>query len=158
MTRTFLVAHDNPNRAQVCERAIQHMRDEYRAGRDFEIIIREPARTLDQNSAMWPTLTDFARSLDWPHTRSGLWVVDKMGPGSWKAVMTAAFEGRCEMAQGWHGESVMVGASTSKYGKKKFGDLLTYLHAEGTDRGVRFSDKALEDLAQWAPAERRAPA
>ncbi len=26
MTRTFLVSHDNPNRAQVCERAIQHMR------------------------------------------------------------------------------------------------------------------------------------
>ena len=156
MTRRFHVSRDNPKAAQVCESAIQHMRDCYASGQPFEIVIQEPKRTLDQNAAMWPTLTDFSRSLDWPHTRNSLWVVDKMGPGSWKAVMTAAFEGRSEMAQGWHGEMVMVGASTSKYGKKKFGDLLTFLHAEGSERGVQFSDKSLEDLAQWAPAERSA--
>lgn len=153
MNRTFKVAHDNPARAEVCTRAIDYMRECYRQSQDFEVVVREPRRTLDQNAAMWPTLTDFARQLDWPHTRSGLWIVDKMPKSSWKAVLTAAFEGRCEMAQGWHGETVMVGASTSAYSRRKMGDFLTFLHAEGAERGVRFSEGARDDLAFYARQE-----
>ena len=158
MNRSFHVRHDNPNRAQVCERAIQHMRDEYRAGRDFEMVFREPRRSLDANAAMWATLADVAAQVDWPHTESGNWVIGRMDSDSWKAVLTAGFEAETRMAQGVAGGTVMVGARTSKFSKRRMGDFLTFVHAFGSERGVRWSDKALEDLAQWAPAGRSAAA
>ena len=153
--RSFLVAHDNPNRAQVCERAIQHMRDCYAARKDFEMVFREPRRTLDANSCMWATLDDIASQVDWPHTESGNWVIGRMDSDSWKAVLTAGFEAETRMAQGVSGGTVMLGARTSKFSKRRMGDFLTFVHAFGSERGVRWSDKALEDLAQWAPADRR---
>jgi len=154
MSRSFLVAHDNPNRAQVCERAIQHMRDQYRAGQSFEIQVREPRRSLDSNSAMWATLADIAAQVDWPHTAGGEWLIGKMDSDSWKAVLTAGFEAETRMAQGVGGGTVMLGARTSKFSKRRMGEFLEFCNAFGSERGVRWSAKALEDLAQWAPAER----
>lgn len=158
MTRTFLVAHDNPSRAQVCERAIQHMRDCYAARQDFEILFREPRRTVDANACMWGTLGDIAAQVPWPHTRKGLWVVDTMKGESWKHVLTAAFEEVTEMAQGVEGGTVMLGARTSQYSRRKMGDFIESVHAFGSERGVKWSPAASDELAQWAPAERRVAA
>jgi len=156
MKRTFVVAHDNPNRAQVCEKAIQHMRDQYRAGQSFEIEVREPRRSLDSNAAMWATLADIAGQVEWPHTVDGAWQIAKMDSDSWKAVLTAAFEAETRMAQGVGGGTVMLGARTSKFSKRRMGEFLEFCNAFGSERGVRWSAKALEDLAQWAPAARAA--
>lgn len=103
----------------------------------------EPRRTSDQNRLLWPSLTDIAKQLDWPHTKDGKWMIGKMPAMSWKAVLTAAFEQEMEMAQGLEGGQVMVGASTSNYGVRKFSDFLTFVFAEGLNRGVEFSDKAV---------------
>lgn len=102
----------------------------------------DPRRTSDQNRLMWPLLTDVSRQLEWPHTEQGKWVIGKMPPMSWKAVLTAAFEQEMEMAQGLEGGRVMVGASTSNYGIRKFSDFITFIYAEGQERGVQFSDKS----------------
>ena len=156
MKRTFHVNRDNPKAAQVCESAIAEMRRRYGAREEFEVEVREPRRSLDSNRAMWATLHDIEMQVDWPHTEGGNWVIGRMDSESWKAVLTAGFEAETRMAQGVAGGSVMLGARTSKFSKRKMGDFLTFVHAFGAERGVRFSDKALEDLAQWAPAERRA--
>ena len=156
MTRTFLVAYDNPKAGQVCESAIDEMRRRYGAREEFEVEVREPRRTLDANAAMWATLADIAAQVDWPHTVAGNWQIGRMDSDSWKAVLTAGFEAETRMAQGVSGGTVMVGARTSKFSKRRMGDFLTFVHAFGSERGVRWSDKALEDLAQWAPAERAA--
>ena len=155
MTRTFLVSHDNPKAGQVCRSAVEEMHRRYEAREDFEVVFREPRRTLDANSCMWATLADIASQVDWPHTESGNWVIGRMDSDSWKAVLTAGFEAETRMAQGVAGGSVMLGARTSKFSKRRMGEFLTFVHAFGSEKGVRWSDKALEDLAQWAPADRR---
>ena len=155
MTRRFHVSRDNPKAAQVVETMAAAAHELCMAGTNFDIEFREPRRSLDANAAMWATLADIAAQVDWPHTEGGNWVIGRMDSESWKAVLTAGFEAETRMAQGVAGGSVMLGARTSKFSKRRMGDFLTFVHAFGSERGVRWSDKALEDLAQWAPAERR---
>lgn len=130
----------------------------HKSGESCEVEVREPRRSLDANAAMWATLADVAAHVEWPHTVDGTWQIAKMDSDSWKAVLTAAFEAETRMAQAVNGGTVMLGARTSKFSKRRMGDFLTFVHAFGSERGVRWSDKALEDLAQWAPAERRVAA
>lgn len=156
MKRTFTVKHDNPDRASICQRAIEYMREVFRTGQDFEIEMREPKRSLDANAAMWATLTDISKQLDWPHTEGGEWRIGKMSTPAWKAVLTAGFEQETQMAQGVGGGTVMVGASTSKFSKRRMGEFLEYAHAFGAERDVRFSERARDDLEFYAPAQRRA--
>ena len=113
-------------------------------------------RTPDQNRKMWPMLTDFARQIDWPHTKRGQWRIAKMPPMSWKAVLTAAFEQEMEMAQGLEGGQVMVGASTSNYGVRKFADFINFLYATGNERGVVWSDKSEQVAREYAPKDKAA--
>ena len=102
-------------------------------------------RTLSQNRKMWPMLTDIANQLDWNYTRKGQWLHRKMPQNGWKAVLTAAFEQETEMAEALDGGIVMIGASTSNYGVRKFADFIEFLYATGSERGVRWSEKS-----EWA--------
>lgn len=104
-------------------------------------------RTSDQNRKMWPMLTDISKQKPWPHTKGGEWVIALMPPGSWKAVLTAAFEGETQMAQGIGGGTVMVGASTSNYGLRKFCDLIEFLYAQGAEWRITWSEKSKQNFA-----------
>ncbi len=115
-------------------------------------------RTSDQNRKLWPMLNDFAKQKPWPHTKGGEWVIDMMPPGAWKAVLTAAFEGELNMAQGIGGGTVMIGASTSNYGLRKFCDLIEFLYAQGAERGIVWSEKSkqnFDDVRAVAPKKRQ---
>lgn len=104
----------------------------------------DPKRTLSQNRKLWPMLTDISKQVPWPHTVAGNWVIAKMPPMSWKAVLTAAFEKEMSMAQGWDGGTVMVGASTSNYGIRKMADFITFIYAAGGEKEVQWSEKSEE--------------
>ncbi|MBH1672052.1 recombination protein NinB [Stenotrophomonas maltophilia] len=155
MKRTFLIdPPNNSNWPQVISNVVRAI-NEWLKGGPVQITLDEPKRTLDQNAAMWPALTDISRQVEWPHTdASGMWTVGLMSPESWKAVLTAAFEMETRQAQGLRGQTVMLGARTSKYSRRKMGDFLTFIHAEFSDR-VRWSDSSVEKLAQFAPPSRR---
>jgi hypothetical protein len=100
-------------------------------------------RTVSQNSKMWPMLTDVSRQIDWPHTDAqGNWRIGKMQPMAWKSVLTAGFEHQTQMAQGIDGGTVMVGASTSNYGVRRFAEFIEYIYAAGSERGVAWSEKS----------------
>lgn len=152
---TFVVQHSNPRWREVVERACAAIR-EWTEHSDARITLDDVLRTLDQNAAMWPALTDFERQVDWPHTEKGQWVIGKMKRASWKAVLTAAFEQEMEMAQGLNGGTVMVGASTSKYGKRKMGDFLKFVRAEGINRDVVWSEKARDTFAEYIDSRKAA--
>lgn len=155
--RIFAVRPDNENRGAICQRAVEFMRELYAARQDFEIVFREPKRSLDSNAAMWATLADIAKQVPWPHVADGgEWVVAPMSPEDWKSVLTSAFERETRMAQGVGGGMVMIGASTSRFSKRRMGEFLEFVHAFGAERGVEFSQRARDDLAQYA--ERRAAA
>lgn len=102
-------------------------------------------RTVDQNRKMWPMLTDISRQVDWPHTDGqGNWRIGKMQPMAWKSVLTAGFEHQTQMAQGIDGGTVMVGASTSNYGVRRFAEFIEYIYAVGSDKGVVWSERSEE--------------
>lgn len=153
---TFILRHSNPRWREVMERAISALRGWAERG-EVEIRLSEVVRTLDQNAAMWPALTDFAEQVAWPHIVGGEWVIALMSKESWKAVLTAAFEGELAIASGLDGRSeVMIGARTSKYSRRKMGDFLTFVRAEGNDRGVVWSEKARDTFAEYIDSRRAA--
>lgn len=121
-------------------------------GLEFDIEIREPKRTLDANACMWATLADISKQVQWGFFRRGKRMFDFMPTESWKAVLTAAFQGEIDMADGIDGGVVMIGARTSEYSKKKMGEFLEFVHAFGASRDppVRWSARARDELAEFA--------
>jgi hypothetical protein len=155
--RLFAVRRDNPRLPLVIDGAISEIRHRAAAGEDFDIEVREPKRTLDSNACMWATLADIARQVEWPHTDAkGNWTISLMSSDSWKAVLTAAFEGEAKMAQGIGGGTVMLGARTSQYSRRKMGDLLEFVHAFGAERSVKWSARAQDEMADFGPVRRAA--
>ncbi|NRP03276.1 recombination protein NinB [Stenotrophomonas maltophilia] len=154
MKRTFLIdPQGNRNWPQVLSHVVSGIND-WIKGAPVQITLDEPKRTLDQNAAMWPALSDIAKQVPLVITRRD-GSTRQATPYDWKDVLTAAFEEETEWAPGLRGGVVMLGARTSKYSRRKMGDFLTFIHAEFSDR-VRWSDSAVERLAQFAPPRRRA--
>lgn len=155
MKQRFLIERKNDARQSVAARAIAAINEAARLGQDFMVVLDEIKRTLDQNAAMWPALTDFARQVQWPVIqRDGKAV--QASPDDMKDILTAAFEEETRMTPGLRGGTVMLGARTSKYGKKKMGDFLTFIRAEGNDRGVVWSEKARDTFDEYIPTRKAA--
>lgn len=153
MKRTFLIdPQGNRNWPQVLSSVVSGINDWIKGG-PVQITLDEPKRTLDQNAAMWPALSDIAKQVPLVITRRD-GSTRQTTPYDWKDVLTAAFEEETEWAPGLRGGVVMLGARTSKYSRRKMGDFLTFIHAEFSDR-VCWSDSAVERLAQFAPPSRR---
>ncbi len=153
MKRTFLIdPPNNRNWPQVISNVVSAI-NEWLKGGPVQITLDEPKRTLDQNAAMWPALSDIAKQVPLVITRRD-GSTRQATAYDWKDVLTAAFEEETEWAPGLRGGVVMLGARTSKYSRRKMGDFLTFIHAEFSDR-VRWSDSAVEKLAQFAPPSRR---
>jgi len=105
----------------------------------YVVTVKEPSRSLDQNAALWPLLTEFSEQLLWPV--NGRMV--KMEPEEWKHVLSAAFRGeQARLAMGLDGGVVMLGLRTSKMGKKQFSEFLDFLHATAADRGINIDRAA----------------
>lgn len=154
--RLFAARRDNPRLPLVIDGAVAEIRRRVLDGEDFDVEVREPKRTLDSNACMWATLADIARQVEWPHTKGGEWKIGLMDSDSWKAVLTAAFEQETKQAQGIGGGTVMLGARTSQYSRRKMGELLEFVHAFGAERGVKWSARAQDEMADFGPVRRAA--
>lgn len=108
-------------------------RDVLAAPDGYVVTIAERTRTLDQNAALWPALTEVSEQVDW--------YGQKLTPEEWKDVFSAALK-KQKVVPGLDGGFVVCGQRTSRMGKREFGDLLELVHAFGAERGVRFSDRA----------------
>ena len=155
MKQLFKIERKNERWQDVARRAVAAIKEAALSGRDFQVVIDEVKRTLDQNAAMWPALTDFAKQVPWPVTCSD-GSTRQITPEELKDVLTAAFEQETRMTPGLRGGFVMLGARTSQYGKRKMGDFLTFVRAEGNDRSVVWSGRAREKFDEFIPAARRA--
>lgn len=123
--KRFYLRHETARRNAISEVA--------RAPDGWCVTVSEPARSLDQNAAMWPILEAFSAQLEWPV--NGKMV--KLQPEEWKDILTAAFNGeRVRLAQGLDGGVVMIGLRTSKMSKATFSEWLEFLHATAVARGV----------------------
>ena len=151
MTRTFLVAHANPNRAQVCERAIQHMRDCYAARQDFEIEVREPRRTSPENRLLHALLGELSDKLEWAGQKRDAETWKRLCVSSWCRANGESVE--ILPALDGHGIDI-VPVRTSRLSKRACAELIEWIYAFGAEQGVEWTDPEIEGLAQWAPAER----
>lgn len=127
----YVMAHDLAR-----ARALEAVRN---APAGYVVSVKEPARSLDQNAALWPLLAEFSEQLLWPV--NGAMV--QLQPEEWKDLLSAAFRGETmRLAQGLNGGVVMLGLRTSKMGKRAFSEFLEFVHATAADRGVNLRREA----------------
>lgn len=105
----------------------------------YIVTIQEPTRNLEQNARLWASLTEVSRQVDWHG--------NKLTPEEWKDVFTAALK-RQKVVPGIDGGFVVIGARTSKMGKREFSELLELVFAFGAQHGVQFSDPMPEPLGR----------
>lgn len=121
---TFVLQND-----LIRQRAVEAIRT---APEGMTVTIKPATRSLEQNSLLWPLLTAVSQQVDW--------YGHKLTPDEWKDVFTAALK-RQKVVPGLDGGFVVVGASTSKMGKREFSDLLDLIFAFGAEKGVVFDDQ-----------------
>lgn len=98
----------------------------------YILTVQEPTRTTEQNSRLWPMLSDVSRQVEW-YGR-------KLSDEDWKHVFTASLR-KLEVVPNLDGTGfVALGQSTSKMGKRQFSDLIELIYAFGAERGVRWSE------------------
>lgn len=95
------------------------------------VVIKKRTRTTDQNSKLWPMLTDLSRQVDW--------YGEKLTPEEWKDVMTAALK-RERVVPGIEGGFVVLGQRTSQMTKEEFSELVEVIYAFGARQGVEWSE------------------
>ena len=135
MTRRFHVSRDNPKAAQVCESAIQHMRDCYASGQPFEMEFREPRRTSPENRLLHVLIGELSRKLEWAGA--------KRDDETWKRLLVAAWcrvDGKgAEILPALDGHGVdIVPARTSRLSKRDCAELIEFIYAWGAEQGVRW--------------------
>lgn len=99
----------------------------------YVVTLAEPTRTLDQNSLLWPLLTEVSKQVDW--------YGNKLTADEWKDVFSAALK-KQKVVPGLDGGFVVCGQSTSRMSKREFSDLVELIYAFGAERGVVFSGQA----------------
>ena len=95
------------------------------------MFLGRPRRTLDQNDKLWPMLADISRQVQW----AGMW----LKPEDWKDLFTAALRGQ-RVVPGIDGGFVALGQRTSKMSVRELSELIEYMYAFGSERGVEWSE------------------
>lgn len=103
----------------------------------FEVIIREPKRTLDQNARMWAMLSDIAKAA--PEGR-------KWSPETWKAAFMQSLGHEVVWVHGLNNDPLPIGFRSSRLNKRQMADLITCISEYGDRHGVRWSEPAREDV------------
>lgn len=102
-----------------------------RAPEGYAVIFKAPNRTDDQNSKLWPMLTDLSRQVEWYGQR--------LAPHEWKDVLTAGLR-KSKVVPGIDGGVVILGQRTSTMSKAEFSELIELIYAFGAERGVQWTD------------------
>ena len=92
-------------------------------------------RSKEQNRKLWPMLSDVANQIEW--------YGQKLTKEEWKDVFTAGMHQQ-KCVPGIGGGVVFFGFRTSKMNKKQFSDLIEFIYAFGAERGVEWSEQAIE--------------
>jgi hypothetical protein len=99
---------------------------------NYKLVISEEVRSLEQNSRLWPSLTEISNQVMW-HGR-------KLSPDDWKMVFTASLKKMDVVPNLENTGFVALGLSTSKMSKRELSDLLELVYAFGAEHGVVFKD------------------
>lgn len=113
-------------RANAC-RAIHEAPD------GFQVEIKPPTRSADQNARLWAMLTDVSEQVEW-YGR-------KLTPDDWKDVFSASLR-KARVVPTIDGDGfVPLGMRTSSMTKAEFGALMDLIEAFSAERGVVFRER-----------------
>lgn len=98
----------------------------------FEIVIREPSRTNDQNAKLWAMLSDISAAE--PDGR-------KWSSETWKCAFMQALGHEIKWVDGLNGDPLPVGFRTSRLRKEQMADLITLVTQYGDSHNVQWSEK-----------------
>lgn len=102
----------------------------------WHVEVKPPTRTLDQNARMWAMLADVSRQVDW--------YGKKLDPEDWKNLFTATLK-KLAVVPNLEGTGfVALGQSTSRMTKAELGELMELISAFGVERGVVWTEPAME--------------
>ena len=126
--RTFILAHEEARR-----RAIEAVRD---APAGFVVQIKPPTRTNAENALLHALIAQIAQQIEWAGA--------KRDPETWKRLLVSAWcrvRGEpLEMLPALDGHGVdLVPVRTSKLSKADAADLISYVEAWGTEKGVKWN-------------------
>lgn len=110
------------------------------------ITLTREKRSNAQNSKMWPMLEDIVRYIP-------KWHGNTMSKEDWKDVLTAAVKGQNLVPNVDGNGFVALGERTSEYSKEQMSDLIEYMYCFGTERDVKWSEKALEIYNEYKEAQ-----
>ena len=112
------------------------------------VVFQDTTRSLAQNAALWPALTDISRQIEW---------AEKVRtPEQWKDIFTGSFF-QCEYVPNVDGTgTIALGVRTRTLSKKVFSDLLDYIYAFGALRGVEFRRTSAQAMSFYEDIWRRA--
>lgn len=126
MSRVDVVLRTQVDRDKVCK-WVQNVD----AG--TRVTLKEAKRTNDQNSKLWPMLTEIAQQLTW----HGL----KLSADDWKLLFLDALKREVRTVPNIYGNGfTSLGRSSSDLSKAEFSDLIEIIHAFGAQHGVVFHD------------------
>ena len=97
----------------------------------FEVIIREPTRTKDQNAKLWAMLSDVAKAQ--PEGR-------KWSSEIWKCAFMQSLGHEIRWVQGLNNDPLPVGFRSSRLRKADMADLITCVYEYGDRHGVQWSE------------------
>lgn len=125
--KTFILQpHPHPSRRLCAEYVMQ-------APDGWAVVVKEPTRSLEQNSRLWALLHDVSAQVDWYGKR--------LTPEDWKHVFTSSLR-KLEVVPNLEGNGfVALGLSTSRMSKRELGDLMTLIESFGAERGVTWSEQ-----------------
>jgi len=103
----------------------------------FEVVIREPKRTLDQNAKLWAMLSDISKAQ--PDGR-------QHSPEVWKCLFMHALGHETRFETGLSGEPFPVGFRSSRLRKAEMADLITFAMEYGDRHGVQWSEKHPDEV------------
>lgn len=102
------------------------------AGHRLTLEVKPEKRSGEQNRLLWAALGEVSRQV--------VWHGQKLEPGEWKDVFTAALK-RQKVVPGIEGGFVVLGSSTSRMTKAEFSDLMEMIFSFGAEHGVTFKEQ-----------------
>lgn len=114
--------------ATAFQKACEALQDGYAV--EIAMKPKKSTRSLEANAAMWASLADVSRQVDW--------YGQKLSAEEWKEVISAGLRQQ-RTVPGIEGGFVVLGVRTSKMSIKEMSAMIELIHAFGANNGVKFS-------------------